>query len=64
VEALRDVRGTPMTVMEYWEYDQAVAQLRAQTDEATLTAAWARGGALTLDEAAQKALAEGGGCSC
>jgi tetratricopeptide (TPR) repeat protein len=55
-EALREVLGTPMTAYERREYDQAVAQLRAQTNEATLKAAWARGRALSLEAAVAYAL--------
>jgi tetratricopeptide (TPR) repeat protein len=57
-EALREALGAPMTAYERREYDHAVAQLRAQTDEVTLTAAWARGRALSLDEAVAYALQE------
>jgi hypothetical protein len=59
-EALRAALGAPMTVMEHREYEQAVAQLRAQTDPAIVEAAWARGRALTMEEAVAYALSEGG----
>ena len=58
-EALRQSIGTTMTAYERREYDAAVAQLRAGVDAATLEAAWARGRALTLDEAVTYALANG-----
>jgi tetratricopeptide (TPR) repeat protein len=58
-EALREVLDTPMTAYERREYDQAVAQVRAQTEPALVEAAWARGRALTLDDAVKYALAEG-----
>ena len=38
------------------EYDAAVAQLRGQTEPATVEAAWGRGRALALEEAVQYAL--------
>ena len=59
-EALREALATPMTAYERREYDQTVAQLRAQTKEATLAASWARGRALTLEAAVSYALAGGG----
>jgi tetratricopeptide (TPR) repeat protein len=56
-EALRESIGTPMTAYERREYDQALAQLRAQADEGALNAAWAKGRTLTLADAVQYGLA-------
>ena len=58
-EALREQIGSTMTVMERREYDQAVAQLRAQLAAVELTAAWASGRAMGLEEAVANALAAG-----
>jgi len=55
-EALREVIGSEMTRMERHEYERAVARLRALPDEVAVTAAWASGRALSLDEAVQFAL--------
>ena len=41
------------------EYDQAVVQLRARAEPAVMEAAWARGRALTMNEAVAYALAKG-----
>ncbi|HEY6073938.1 MAG TPA: hypothetical protein VIV15_11230, partial [Anaerolineales bacterium] len=57
-EALREAIGSPMTTSERREYDPVVAQLRAGAEQAPVEAAWARGRALTLDEAVVYALAE------
>ena len=57
-EALRERIGSSMTPTERREYDQAVAQLRAQAEPALVEAAWARGRALTLEEAVAYALAK------
>lgn len=48
-----------MTVMERRESEAAVAQLRAQAEPAIVEAAWARGRALSMEEAVAYALAEG-----
>ena len=58
-EILREQIGSNMTAMERREYDQGVAQLRAQLEAAGLTAAWASGRTMGLDEAVAYALAEG-----
>jgi len=55
-EALREALGAPMTAYERREYDQAVTQLRAQTEPAVVDAAWARVRALTLEAAVAYAL--------
>jgi tetratricopeptide (TPR) repeat protein len=55
-EALRQSINSSMTPMERREYDQAVAQLRAQMDEASLETAWQQGRLLTMEAAIQFAL--------
>ncbi len=47
-----------MSAIERREYEAAVAQLRAQAEPAIVEAAWARGRALTMEEAVAYALAE------
>jgi hypothetical protein len=57
-EALRERIGSTMSAIERREYEAAVAQLGAQAEPAIDEAAWARGRALTLEEAVTYALAE------
>ena len=42
-EVLRQQIGSPLTIIERREYDQALAQLRAQTEPIILASAWAKG---------------------
>jgi len=42
---------SPMTPVERVEYEQAVSNLRAQTDEAAFSLAWGEGRAMTLEQA-------------
>ncbi len=57
-EALRETIGAAMNDYERAEYDAETAQLRAALDPAALTAAWAAGRAMTLDQAVALALGE------
>ena len=50
-ERLRQAIDSSMTSMERVEYEQEISALRAQMDEAALTAAWSEGRAMTMDEA-------------
>jgi len=55
-EVLREACGSPMTLTERPEYDQAVADLRTQLDGSALDSAWAGGRKMTMDEAIHVAL--------
>ncbi len=50
-EALRGANGSPMLPSERREYDEGLARLRGQMDEAALTLAWAAGRAMDMDQA-------------
>ena len=56
-EALREAIGSPMTTSERREYDPVLAQLHAVAEQAQVEIAWAKGRALTLEEAVAYALA-------
>ena len=56
--AERDRIGTPIPPVERADYDTALAQARAQLDEAAFDAAWAEGRATGWEEAAAFALGE------
>jgi non-specific serine/threonine protein kinase len=55
-EALRAVIGAPFIAAERAEYDQAVADVRAQLDDAGFAAAWAEGREMSLDQAVAYAM--------
>jgi predicted ATPase/class 3 adenylate cyclase len=55
--ALRESLGTPLWRVHRVEYDQAMADVRAQLGEGTFAAAWEAGRALPLDQAIAEALA-------
>ena len=55
---LRDLSGALMRLPEPAEYDQALAELRAQLPPAEIDAAWAEGRAIGMDEAIEHALEE------
>jgi tetratricopeptide (TPR) repeat protein len=55
---VRDAGGSPMSSVERDEYDRAVSQLRGNLDAAGFEAAWAKGQALTLEQAIELALSE------
>ena len=57
-EAMREAADAAMAAFERPEYDEAVSELRAQLDEATLMNAWAEGRAMTLEQAIAYALRE------
>jgi hypothetical protein len=57
-EALRERIRIVLPPVERPEYEQYVADARAQMDDQVFTAAWAEGQALSLDEAVQYALHE------
>ena len=45
-----------MNPFEQYEYDQEVAELRRNMDGASFQDAWAKGRAMTMEEAIEKAL--------
>jgi predicted ATPase/DNA-binding CsgD family transcriptional regulator len=55
-EALRKSVGIPLPPVNHADYERDVAAVRAQLDEATFAAAWAAGGALSLEQAIAEAL--------
>jgi DNA-binding CsgD family transcriptional regulator len=55
-EALREAVGTFVLPLYRAEYDRGVAATRTGLDEATLSAAWSEGRAMTPDEAIEYAL--------
>jgi predicted ATPase len=57
-EALAELLDTPPTAIHQMEIDRNVAIARAQLDEATFTAAWEAGRAMTLEQAIASALEE------
>jgi predicted ATPase/DNA-binding CsgD family transcriptional regulator len=50
-ESLRDTLDAPLTPTDRSYYEQTVAAVRAQLDEATFQRAWAEGRAMTLEQA-------------
>ena len=50
-ESLRDTLGAPLTPTDRSYYEQTVAAIRAQLDEALFARAWAEGRAMTLEQA-------------
>jgi len=57
-EAARHVTGSPLPVSERNDHEHMVASVRAVLGEEVFVAAWAKGGAMTLEEAVCAALAE------
>ncbi len=57
-EALRQALGTPLPTSYRADYERNLSTLRTQLDESSLSAAWAEGRALTMQQAAIYALAE------
>ena len=55
-EVLREILGKVPDAFERRSYEQGLAILRAQFDEATLSVAWAEGRAMTLDQVVAYAL--------
>jgi len=55
-EALREAIGAPVPLVERGDYERNVAAVRAQLDETALTAAWAEGRAMTVEQAVACAL--------
>jgi predicted ATPase/DNA-binding CsgD family transcriptional regulator len=55
-EALREAVGTFVLPLYHAEYDRGVAATRTGLDEATLSAAWSKGRAMTPDEAIESVL--------
>ena len=55
-EALRETSGALITPVDRADHDRTVAAVRAQLDEATFAAAWAKGRAMTLEQAIAYAL--------
>jgi hypothetical protein len=55
--ALRETLGTPLMTLYHDHYRRALAATQALLDDATFTAAWNAGRALTLEEAISEALA-------
>jgi non-specific serine/threonine protein kinase len=60
-EALREVLGSPLEVVDQRQHDRWVRQLREALDPVTLEKEWARGREMTAEEAAREALEEGDG---
>jgi predicted ATPase len=52
---LRESIGTPLTPIERARYDTIISAARAHLDEATWTAAWAAGQAMSLEQAIEEA---------
>ena len=57
-EALREAAASPILGIERPEYDEKVARLRAELDEAALRSAWAEGREMKADEAVAFALSD------
>ncbi|MGZ9166125.1 MAG: adenylate/guanylate cyclase domain-containing protein [Anaerolineales bacterium] len=57
-EALREKINIAMTPQERIEYDHEIADLRAGMDEHLFDSAWAKGRAMTMDQAIENALRE------
>jgi tetratricopeptide (TPR) repeat protein len=57
-EALRVPVNSVIDLVDQPEYERQLAIIRARLDEATLTAAWAEGQAMTLEQAIEYALGE------
>jgi len=57
-EALREVAGAPMTVLERGGYDTEIQRLRDVLEASAFNDAWAEGHRLTTDEAVALALSE------
>jgi hypothetical protein len=57
-EATREALGVTLWPANQIEHDRNVAAVRARLDEATFTAAWAEGRAMTMEQAIAYALAE------
>ena len=55
-EALREIINIAMTKVERIEYDQEVADLRADMDEKAFTSLWTEGRSMMIDEAIEFAL--------
>jgi hypothetical protein len=55
-ETLLNTTGLQLEPSEQIEHDQYIAVARAQLDQATFAAAWAAGGALSLEQAIEEAL--------
>jgi hypothetical protein len=55
-ESLREQIHIPMSQFEQVEYDQQLAALRAGLDEKVFADCWARGRAMTMEQAVQSAL--------
>jgi tetratricopeptide (TPR) repeat protein len=57
-QALRGVESVPWPLGERIDYEQDLAAVRAQLDEATFALAWAAGQAMPLEQAIEYALSE------
>jgi hypothetical protein len=57
--ALRNEAGTPLPEVEQNEIDQALAQARDTLGRAGFEAAWAKGGAMSLNEVVALAIKDG-----
>jgi predicted ATPase/class 3 adenylate cyclase len=56
-DAIRKAAGTPLWLVERPDHDQIIATLRARLDEPSFAEAWAKGQAMTLEQAIEHALA-------
>jgi hypothetical protein len=59
-EGLREQVGAFMLLPERMEYDRNLEQLRGSFDPATLESEWAAGRTMSMDEAIEMALGNGG----
>ena len=57
-EALREVIGSELEIMERFNYDRIVPTVRTQLGENAFAAAWAAGRALSLEQAIAEALGD------
>ena len=57
-EALREALGTPLPGSYRANYERNLSSIRKQLDEASIAAAWAKGRAMTMDQAIAYALEE------
>ena len=57
-EVLRETLRAPILAFQRQSYARGIATLRAQLDEATFTAAWAEGRAMTLEQVIAYALSD------
>ena len=57
-EALREALGTPLPGSYRANYERTLSILRTKLDQVSISAAWAKGRAMTMEQAIAYALAE------